>query len=120
MRISSTEPGQQRSHQAAKRNNGITPKCTEEQIEPDHVGLKAAQSAHQSKRACRMVEGPAAKDRKAVEFCLIRRQFISEHREIEKWIPLQFARNVKSVLAQPAGARWKSRDQTNIHSSPVS
>jgi hypothetical protein len=41
-------------------------------------------------------------------------QCVCENGEVEKRISLQFLRDVKSVFAQPSGARRKRCDQANL------
>jgi len=56
MCITSTEPGKQRSHQTAESNERIPTKRTEEQIEPNHVGLEASYRTNQSEDGRRIVK----------------------------------------------------------------
>jgi hypothetical protein len=43
MRITTAQPRKEWRHQSTERNQRITPKCTEEKIEPDHVWLQPPQ-----------------------------------------------------------------------------
>jgi hypothetical protein len=72
MGITAAEPRQQGSQQTGKGNQRISAKCTEQQIEPDHIRLQPAQGAQNSNRACGIVEGPAAYHGKPVQFAQIR------------------------------------------------
>lgn len=110
MGIVSAEACQQRSHQPAESYQRIPPECAEQQVEPNYIRLHAPQHPDQAQDASRVVEGPATHDRKSLRLDVLPGEFVRQHGEIEKRITLQFLRNVKSIFAQPPGARRKCRN----------
>jgi hypothetical protein len=115
MGIASAEPRQQGSEQSGKGDQRISAKCTEQQIEPHHIRLQFAQGAENPKRACGIVEGPAAKDGKPVQFAQVRRNLVGKDGEVQKRITVQLRRDMQPILAEPARARRESGHQTDFH-----
>ena len=62
-----------------------------------------------------MVERPAAHNIKPFRLNVLRRELISQHREVEERIALQLLRDVKPIFAQSPSTWGKSGDQTNFH-----
>jgi hypothetical protein len=100
MCISTRQTREKWSHQSAKCDEGITPKCAEEKIEPNYIRFDLPESVHQTQSACRIVERPAPLYRESVEFLpMICRKLIGEHCEAQEWIALEFLSDMKPVLA---------------------
>jgi hypothetical protein len=117
--VAATQPRQQRGHKAGKSHKRISAKRTKQQIEPDHVRLHMVQRFQHVEEIAGIVECPAAHDPESVGLGMVLLQLVSQNREVQEWIALQFLRKVKPVLTQSPGTRGKSCDQTNLHSSPV-
>jgi hypothetical protein len=115
MGIAAAEPRQQGGQQPGEGDQRISAKCTEQQIEPHHIRLQLAQGAQNSKRAGGIVEGPAAHDRKPVQFAQVGRNLIAEDGEVQKRIAVQLRRDMQPILAEPARARRESGHQTDFH-----
>lgn len=116
MRVASAQTRQQWSEQSEKSIQGISAKRAEEQIKPHDIRLHFPQLIEQPKGTQRIVERPAALDRKVLEFGFRGRDLIGKNRETKKWIVAQFLSNVKTILAKPALAGRESGYQTNFHS----
>jgi len=54
--VTATQSRKQRSHESAKSYEGVTAKCTEEEIEPDDIRLQTLQRRDEAKHARWMVE----------------------------------------------------------------
>ena len=57
--IAATEAREQRAHEPGESDEGVPPECTEEQVEPDHIGLYAMESPEQAINTAGIVEPPA-------------------------------------------------------------
>ena len=119
MGIPSTQTRKQRRHEAGKRYEGIAPERTEQEIEPDHVRFHAVQRLQQTVGATWVVERPATHDIKTIGFYVTRRKLVGQNGKVKKWVALQLLRQMKSILTQSPGTRWKRRHQTDLHSAPA-
>ncbi len=99
MSVAATQTSQKWRHQSAESDQRIPSKCTEEEIEPNYVWLKSVQCPQQTIRAARVVERPAARDRKSVYLHMAVGQSISKDCQIQERVALQLLRNVKPVFA---------------------
>jgi hypothetical protein len=70
--VPSAKAREQRSHEAGESYDGITPKGTKEQIEPNHIGLEAIDRLQQAEQTAGVVEGPAANDCKSLGLSMLR------------------------------------------------
>jgi hypothetical protein len=116
--VAAAQPRQEGRQKTGEGNQGISPKGAEQQIEPDYIRFQSSECPQKPDRTRRIIEGPAAENRKAVEFRLPRRDLIGEHREAEKGVAAKLLSNVQTVLTQPALTRRKSGYQTYFHSFP--
>ncbi len=113
--IAAAQAREQGSHEAGKGYERIASECAEQQIEPNHVGLKTLESFQQAECAAGVVERPAAQDAEPAGLDVLRRDFVGQNGKAEKRITLQLLSNVKTIFAQSPGAGGKSRDQTDLH-----
>jgi hypothetical protein len=60
--ITATQARKQWSHEAGKGHERIAAKCAEQQIEPNHVGLKPVESLQKTECAAGIIERPATLD----------------------------------------------------------
>ncbi len=115
MCVAATHARKKRSDQTGKGDQWITAECTEKKVEPHHIGLQLPQRAQEPDRVSGIVEGPAAHDRKSIEFRLAGRDLVRKYGEIQKRIAIQLLRNMQSILAQAALAWRESGHQTDFH-----
>src|SRR5690349_14073783 len=101
MRIPSTESRKKRSHQTTKGDCWVATESTKEQVEPDNIRLLLPNRLQDAKHRQRIVERPATHDVEAVGLDVFLRKLVGQHRQIQKWIPLQFPRDVKTIFTQP-------------------
>ncbi len=116
VRVASAHAGEQRREQAEKCAQGTASKRAEEQIEPHHIRFKLTQHLQEPEDGSRVIERPAPDDRVTIQFGLVGRQPVRENCEGEEGIPVEFLRNVQTILAQSALAGWEGGYQTNLHS----
>jgi hypothetical protein len=118
--VSAAEPGKERSHQPAERNEWITPEGAEKQIEPYNIRLQPPDRCHEAEHAGWIIERPAAQHSKAIQFLIVARKFVSENCEIQEGIAPQFLSDMESIFAQSSGTGRKGCHQTDLHSPPIS
>jgi hypothetical protein len=119
MRIAAAQSCQQRSHEAGKGHEGIAAERTEQQVEPDYVGLQPVQRLEQAERTQGIIERPAPLNGKPLGLDMICREFVGQDGKVQEWITLQLLCEVKPVFTQSPGAWRKGCDQTDLHSSPA-
>ncbi len=117
--IAATQACEQWSHEAGKSYQGVASERTEQQIEPDHVGLQPVQRLEQAEGTEGIIERPAALNRESLGLDMACREFVRQNGKVEEWITLQFLCEVKPVFTQPPGTWGKGCDQTDLHSSPA-
>ncbi len=99
MGIASTQASQHGSEKPAEGNHWVAAECAEEQIEPDDVGphgveaLSSDESRSPDRRMTSNVE------RKSIQLVRVRGDLIRQNGEVQKWISLQFASDMKPVFA---------------------
>jgi hypothetical protein len=106
--------------------NGDAPECGqrfaaeagESQVEPDHVGLKPANSSQQAPRVRHAVESPATDHGEARQLRFWSCQIITENCQRQVGVLLQLTGNVKPVLIERFSARRKGGNQTDLHCWP--
>jgi hypothetical protein len=118
MCITTAQAGKHRNGETTESDDGIASECAEQQIEPDYVGLTTVQCTQQAEHAGWIVRRPATNDIESLQFVMLLRQFVSENRQTEKRIALQFLRDMESIFTQPSGTGRKRRNQTDFHGTP--
>jgi hypothetical protein len=64
--VPSAQTREQRGHEASESYDGIAPERAKEQIEPNHVRLEPIDRPQQAEQTARVIERPAAEDRKSL------------------------------------------------------
>jgi hypothetical protein len=99
VRVAAAQTHHQRRKQSQERVQRITPKCAEQQIEPNYVRLTFIERFQKANRTQRIVERPTAINREALKFSLVGGDTVSKNRQADKRIAAQFLGKVQSILA---------------------
>ncbi|MGD0987003.1 MAG: hypothetical protein ABR874_04275 [Candidatus Sulfotelmatobacter sp.] len=115
VRVAAAQACHKRREQTQKGIQRIPAKRAEEEVEPNHVGLKFVQRLQNTNHTRGIVERPAAFHVEALKLRRYRRYFVGQNRKAEEWIAAQLFGNVKAVFAKPTLARRESGYQADFH-----